>query len=113
MPVMSPLDQGAFDLEANVSCIIEMMERLGPGLNVIALCQGAMPALAATMGYVAGSTQRILFAPTSCGERGSVFCRIVRQSRALRFAMTSAQLHSSRQHLLDLDQCVRLLMIAR
>ena len=42
------LDQGPFDLEKNISYIIEMMERLGPGLNVMALCQAALPALIAT-----------------------------------------------------------------
>ena len=43
-----PLDQGPFDLEKNVSYIVEMMEHLGPGLNVMALCQAALPALVAT-----------------------------------------------------------------
>ena len=41
-------DQGSFDLEKNVSYIVEMMEHLGPGLNVMALCQAALPALVAT-----------------------------------------------------------------
>ncbi len=43
-----PLGQGAFDLETNVSYVIDMIERLGSGLNVMALCQGALPALLAT-----------------------------------------------------------------
>ena len=42
------LDQGPFDLEKNASYIVEMMEHLGPGLNVMALCQAALPALVAT-----------------------------------------------------------------
>jgi poly(3-hydroxybutyrate) depolymerase len=43
-----PVDQGRFDLKENVSCIIEAMRVLGPDLHVIALCQGAVPALVAT-----------------------------------------------------------------
>ena len=42
------LEQGPFDLATNVAYIIDMMERLGNGLNVVALCQGAVPALLAT-----------------------------------------------------------------
>ena len=42
------LDQGAFDLEKNVSYIVDMIGRLGPGLNVLALCQAALPTLVAT-----------------------------------------------------------------
>jgi poly(3-hydroxybutyrate) depolymerase len=43
-----PVDRGRFDLEANISYVIEAMRVIGPGLHVIALCQGAVPALAAT-----------------------------------------------------------------
>jgi poly(3-hydroxybutyrate) depolymerase len=42
------VEQGAFDLEKNISYIVDMIERLGPGLNVMALCQAAVPALVAT-----------------------------------------------------------------
>lgn len=42
------LEHGPFDLERNISYVIDMMERLGSGLNVMALCQGALPALLAT-----------------------------------------------------------------
>lgn len=42
------LDQGPFDLEKNVAYLVEMIGHLGPGLNVIALCQAALPALVAT-----------------------------------------------------------------
>ena len=41
-------DQGPFDLETNVSYIADMIEHVGPGLNVMALCQAALPALVAT-----------------------------------------------------------------
>jgi len=43
-----PGDRGRFDLEENISYIIEAMRALGPDLHVIALCQGAVPALVAT-----------------------------------------------------------------
>ena len=43
-----PLDQGPFNLEKNACYIVEMMEHLGPGLNVMAVCQAAVPALVAT-----------------------------------------------------------------
>jgi poly(3-hydroxybutyrate) depolymerase len=42
------LERGPFDLEKNISYIIDMIERLGSGLNVAALCQAALPALVAT-----------------------------------------------------------------
>ena len=42
------LENGPFDLERNISYVIDMMERLGSDLNVMALCQGALPALLAT-----------------------------------------------------------------
>jgi poly(3-hydroxybutyrate) depolymerase len=43
-----PSDQGAFRFEDNVAYVAAMMRRLGPNLHVIAVCQGAVPALAAT-----------------------------------------------------------------
>jgi poly(3-hydroxybutyrate) depolymerase len=43
-----PVDQGRFALEENITYLIEAMRVLGPGLHVIALCQGAVPALVAT-----------------------------------------------------------------
>jgi poly(3-hydroxybutyrate) depolymerase len=43
-----PTSSGSFDLSANISWVVEMIERLGPGVNVIALCQAAVPALIAT-----------------------------------------------------------------
>ena len=58
-----PVDRGRFDLEANISCVVEAMQVLGPGLHVIALCQGALPALVATAYHaesVAASTPRSL-----------------------------------------------------
>ena len=43
-----PVDQGPFGLATNIACVLEMMKGLAPGLNVIALCQAGVPALAAT-----------------------------------------------------------------
>ena len=43
-----PVDQGAFGLDTNIDCVLDMMKRLAPGLNVIALCQAGVPAFAAT-----------------------------------------------------------------
>jgi poly(3-hydroxybutyrate) depolymerase len=43
-----PKSWGPFDLSANISWVIEMIEWLGPGMNVVALCQAAVPALIAT-----------------------------------------------------------------
>jgi poly(3-hydroxybutyrate) depolymerase len=43
-----PIERGRFDLEENTSYIIEAMRVLAPELNVIALCQGGVPALVAT-----------------------------------------------------------------
>ena len=51
------LEQGPFDLDRNISYVIEMMERLGSGLNVMALCQGALPALLATA-YLAEKSEQ-------------------------------------------------------
>ena len=42
------MEHGSFGLDANVSCVAEMMRLLRPHLTVIALCQGGIPALAAT-----------------------------------------------------------------
>jgi poly(3-hydroxybutyrate) depolymerase len=43
-----PVEHGRFDLSENTSYIIEGMRALAPELNVIALCQGGVPALLAT-----------------------------------------------------------------
>jgi len=43
-----PVDRGRFDLEANIFYVVEAMRAVGPDLHVIALCQGAVPALVAT-----------------------------------------------------------------
>jgi poly(3-hydroxybutyrate) depolymerase len=46
-----PVDHGRFDLQASISCVIAAMEILGPRSHVIALCQGAVPALVATANH--------------------------------------------------------------
>lgn len=43
-----PKSCGPFDLAANISWVIEMIERVGSRANLIALCQAAVPALVAT-----------------------------------------------------------------
>jgi poly(3-hydroxybutyrate) depolymerase len=43
-----PVEHGSFDLDENISHIIQAMRTLAPELNVVALCQAGVPALAAT-----------------------------------------------------------------
>lgn len=43
-----PGAEGEFGFDENIEVIVESMKRLGPGLDVCALCQGVVPALAAT-----------------------------------------------------------------
>jgi len=42
-----PLEQGFFDLDDYIDYIIEMLHELGPGTHVMAVCQPAVPVLAA------------------------------------------------------------------
>ena len=43
-----PISAGDFGFEENIEAILQSIETLGPGVDVIALCQGVVPALAAT-----------------------------------------------------------------
>ena len=43
-----PLSAGEFGFDENIDIIARSIEIIGPGAHVIALCQGAVPALAAT-----------------------------------------------------------------
>ena len=43
-----PTDHGSFGLDTNISCLSDTIKALPPALNVIALCQSGVPALAAT-----------------------------------------------------------------
>jgi poly(3-hydroxybutyrate) depolymerase len=43
-----PLREGGFGIEENIGYLIEFARHLGGGLHLLALCQSAMPALAAT-----------------------------------------------------------------
>jgi poly(3-hydroxybutyrate) depolymerase len=54
-----PSDRGRFDVETNISYVIEAMRVVGPRLHVIALCQGAVPALAATAYHAESDTPSI------------------------------------------------------
>jgi len=42
-----PLAAGRFDLDDNIDHVIEFLHRLGPGVHVLAVCQSAVPTLAA------------------------------------------------------------------
>ena len=42
-----PLSQGKFDLEDYVDYLIEMLQLLGPGVNIMAVCQPSVPVMAA------------------------------------------------------------------
>jgi len=77
------VEQGPFDLERNISYVIDMMERLGSGLNVMALCQGALPALLATA-YLAGKSQEsaprtlvLVAAPVDPAENPTRVARLI------------------------------------
>jgi poly(3-hydroxybutyrate) depolymerase len=43
-----PLSAGDFGFDDNITAIVESIKRLGRGAHVVALCQGVVPALAAT-----------------------------------------------------------------
>lgn len=43
-----PVDAGPFRLDDNITYAVEMIRELGTGTHVLGLCQGAIPALAAT-----------------------------------------------------------------
>lgn len=44
---MVPLEEGRFDLDDYIDYLVEFLERLGPDTHVLAVCQPAVPALAA------------------------------------------------------------------
>jgi poly(3-hydroxybutyrate) depolymerase len=50
-----PIERGRFDLEDNISYVVEAMRVLGPNLHVIALCQAAVPALLGTAYHADGA----------------------------------------------------------
>lgn len=43
-----PAEHGSFGLDTNISGVLSMIRSLAPGMTVVALCQGGVPALAAT-----------------------------------------------------------------
>ena len=45
---MVPLEAGRFDLDDYIDYIIGFLEHIGPGANVLAVCQPSVPSLAAT-----------------------------------------------------------------
>ena len=52
-----PKRRGRFGLADNILHVEEMIKRLGPGLHVVAVCQGVVPALAATALLSAGNDE--------------------------------------------------------
>ncbi len=79
-----PLEQGPFDLETNTSYVVDMIEQLGSGLNVVALCQAAVPALVATAylseesRHLAPSTLVLMAAPVDPLANPTRVVRLVR-----------------------------------
>ena len=45
---MVPVSEGRFDLDDYIDYVIEFLEHIGPGANIVAVCQPSVPALAAT-----------------------------------------------------------------
>ncbi len=75
---------GTFDLAANISWIVSMIERLGPRLNVIALCQAAVPTLVASA-HLAEKSARdaprslvLMAAPIDPASRPTRVARLIR-----------------------------------
>lgn len=79
-----PLEQGSFDLQENISYIIDMVERLGSDLNVMALCQAAVPALVATAylseksDHAAPRTLMLMAAPVDPAANPTRVVRLIR-----------------------------------
>jgi poly(3-hydroxybutyrate) depolymerase len=48
------MEHGSFGLDDNISCVLDIVKALRPGLKIIGLCQGGVPALAVTA-LLAGS----------------------------------------------------------
>ena len=56
---MVPADVGPFDLDDNIDTIIDFIRHIGPGAHVMAVCQPAVPALAAAALALDGLDGRI------------------------------------------------------
>lgn len=50
--------KGRFDLEDNITYVVDFISRLGPEVHVLAVCQSAVPALAATALLAAAGDRR-------------------------------------------------------
>lgn len=79
-----PVDRGHFDLDENISHVIEAVRVLGPDLHVIAPCQGAVPALVATAYHADGQTPStprslvLIAAPIDPAANPTRICRLLR-----------------------------------
>jgi poly(3-hydroxybutyrate) depolymerase len=78
-----PADEGRFGLEDNIRSVMTMMRMLGPGLHVVALCQGVVSALAAAAVLSAGSPDE---APRSLVLIGGPVDPLANPTRAVRAA---------------------------
>jgi poly(3-hydroxybutyrate) depolymerase len=76
-----PVSHGAFGLAENISHIEEMVRALGPPLHLVAVCQGAVPALAATALLSAAGDEA---APLSLTLIGGAVNPLAKPSRVVR-----------------------------
>jgi poly(3-hydroxybutyrate) depolymerase len=76
-----PKGHGAFGLADNILHVEEMIRKLGPDLHVVAVCQGVVPALAATALLSAGRGQA---APRSLTLIGGPIDPLANPSRVVR-----------------------------
>jgi poly(3-hydroxybutyrate) depolymerase len=82
-----PAGQGGFTLADNIGAVRSMLERLGPETHVVAVCQGAVPALAATASLAAAAAPA---APRSLVLAGGPIDTLVKPTRAALFARSHA-----------------------
>ncbi|MFI5014370.1 MAG: polyhydroxyalkanoate depolymerase [Hyphomicrobiales bacterium] len=92
-----PKGCGAFGLADNILHVEEMMRRLGPELHVVAVCQGVVPALAATALL---SASRGKAAPLSLTLIGGPVDPLANPSRVVRL-LRGRSLGWFRQNVLD------------
>lgn len=81
-----PVGQRKFDLEDNIAYVIDCLFRLGPEIHVLAVCQSAVPALAATALLAAADDHR---QPRSLILMGGLIDTRINPTRIYRIAQTS------------------------
>jgi poly(3-hydroxybutyrate) depolymerase len=80
------LGKGKFDLEDNIAYVVDFLSRLGPEVHVLAVCQSAVPALAATALLAAADDPR---QPRSLILMGGLIDTRIDPTRIDRIAQTS------------------------